>query len=235
MAQQIKQELKQHASSKDPLFLQSFWKTGKGQYAQGDIVRGVTVPIVRAISLNYLDSIDKDTIIALLQDPIHDIRLFALITLVYLFKRHNKYHRSQEEIVTIYLDNIQYVNHRDLVDTSCRDILGKRLLDKDRTLLYTFAQSDHLRKQRIAIVTTRTFLKHKQAQDTIAISKILLNHPHDLIHKAVGWMLREMGKLVYRSLLIDFLDQYAKTMPSVMRSYAIEHLSIHERKKYKKK
>jgi 3-methyladenine DNA glycosylase AlkD len=102
-------------------------------------------------------------------------------------------------------------------------------------LLYTFAQSEHLRKQRIAIVTTWTFLKHNQPQDTIAISKILLNHPHDLIHKAVGWMLREMGKLIDRQLLIDFLDQHANLMPSVMRSYATEHLAIHERKKYKKK
>lgn len=197
-------------------------------------MRGVTVPIVRKISLSYLDSIDKKTIIDLLQDPVHDLRLFALITLVYLFNKHKKYHRSQEEIVHIYLDNIHYVNHRDLVDTSCRDILGKRLLDKDRTLLYTFAQSEHLRKQRIAIVTTWTFLKYKQPQDTIAISKILLNHPHDLIHKAVGWMLREMGKLVDRQLLIQFLDKHASVMPSVMRSYATEHLAIDQRKKYKK-
>lgn len=195
----------------------------------------MTVPIIRQLSLSYLSNIDKQTIITLLQDPVHEVRLFALITLVYLYNKHKKYHRSQKEIVDIYLDNIQYINHRDLVDTSCKDILGKRLLDKDRTLLYTFAQSKHLRKQRIAIVTTRTFLKHKQPQDTIAISKILLNHPHDLIHKAVGWMLREMGKLINRTLLIDFLDEYAKTMPSVMRSYATEHLAIHERKKYKQR
>lgn len=190
---------------------------------------------MRKISLSYLHSIDKQTITTLLQDPVHDLRLFALITLVYLFNKHKKYHRLQEEIVRIYLDNIQYVNHRDLVDTSCRDILGKRLLDKDRTLLYTFAQSDNLRKQRIAIVTTRTFLKHNQPQDTIAISKILLNHPHDLIHKAVWRMLREMGKLVGRKHLVQFLDTYAAQMPSVMRSYATEHLAIHERKKYKNK
>ncbi len=170
----------------------------------------------------------------MVKDPVHEVRLFALITLVYLYNKYKKYHRSQEEIVHIYLENIRYVNHRDLVDTSCRDILGKWLLDKDRTLLYDFAKSNDLRKQRIAIVTTWTFLKHKQPQDTIAISKVLLNHPHDLIHKAVGWMLREMGKLVDRQLLIQFLDQYAPVMPSVMRSYATEHLAIDQRKKYKK-
>lgn len=226
--------MQKNTSGKDPAFLASFWKTREGEYAQGDIVRWVTVPTVRKISLSYLSSIDKQTIVTLIKDPVHEVRLFTLITLVYLFNKNKKYHRLQEEIVHTYLDNIQYVNHRDLVDASCRDILGKWLLDKDRTLLYDFAKSNDLRKQRIAIVTTWTFLKHNQPEDTIAISKTLLNHPHDLIHKAVGWMLREMGKLIDRPLLINFLDEYAANMPSVMRSYATEHLAIDQRNKYKK-
>lgn len=229
----IKKQLQSNKSHKDSTFLASFWKTRKGEYAEGDIVWWVTVPTVRRIAQEHLANIDQKTLELLLQDPIHDLRLFALISLVYLFNKHKKYHRSQETIVKIYLDNIDFVNHRDLVDTSCRDILGTRLLDKDRSLLYTFAQSGQLRKQRIAIVTTRTFLKAWQADDTIEISKILLNHPHDLIHKAVWRMLREMGKLVDRELLIDFLDQHAKHMPSTMRSYATEHLAIQQRKKYK--
>lgn len=220
------------SSKRDQTFLDSFWRTGVWQYAHWDIIRWVPVPVIRSLSKSYLTLLKSEDIISLLYDQVHEVRLFALISLVYLYK-FKKYWRDQTLIYQLYMDHIDQVNHRDLVDTSCRDIVWWYLLDHDRDVLYKLAGSNMLRRQRIAIVSTWMFLKHGQVDDTIRLSEILLNHPHDLIHKAVWRMLREMGKHIDQKVLIHFLNQHSHQMPRTMLRYAIEHLDPDQRAYYR--
>lgn len=142
------------------------------------------MPTIRSLAKTYLADQDTDSILALLYDPVHEVRLFALISLVYLY-RMSRYARSCDQIYDLYMYHIDQVNHRDLVDTSCPTIVGHTLMYRDRDILYQLAHSDHLWRQRIAIVSTQTFIKHHQIHDTLVLAEILLDHPHDLIHKAV--------------------------------------------------
>lgn len=228
----ILQELLSVANPKKANFLQGFFKTGKGQYAEGDVMLGIIVPITRNIVKVNPDLPFKEIQI-LLDSEYHEARLAGLLFLVKQFKKAKK-EEERKEIFDFYLKNARKANNWDLVDVTCRDVIGIFLLDKDRDILYQLAESDNLWEQRIAIVSTWTFIKNKQYYDTLAISEKLLNHKHDLIHKAVGWMLREVGKKD-KETLVDFLELHYKQMPRTALRYAIEHFSSEEKAYFMKK
>lgn len=199
--------------------LSRFFKTGKGQYGEGDIFIGVMLPAQRTIVKKYYKEITLTEIKKLLSNPIHEYRLTALIMLVMKAKRANE--KNKKEYFEFYLQNTHFINNWDLVDVTCRDILGEYLLDKDRAILYKLAISKDLWKKRIAIISTFAFIRRRDLSDSLRIAEILVNDRHDLIHKAVGWTLREVGK-IDQKLEEDFLKKHFKTMPRTTLRYAIE-------------
>jgi 3-methyladenine DNA glycosylase AlkD len=229
----ILQELLSVANPEKARFLQGFFKTGKGQYAEGDILLGIVVPLTRDI-VKRSPVLPFSEIRILLDSKFHEARLAGLLLLVKQFKKTKK-EEDRKAIFDFYLQNAQKANNWDLVDVTCRDVIGLYLLDKeDRSVLYRLAESDNLWEQRIAIVSTWTFIKHKQFNDTLAIAEKLFGHKHDLMHKAVGWMLREVGKKD-RETLVDFLEIRAMKMPRTTLRYAIEHFDPDERSRFMKK
>jgi len=214
------------ADKEKAAFLQRFFKTGKGQYAEGDIFWGIRVPETRQIAKAYrnlsLPEIEK-----VVANPVHEVRLCGLLILVEQFKKASEAERTA--IVDFYLSNTQYINNWDLVDLSSYNILGKYLLDKQRDILYRLAKSKNMWEQRIAIVSTWAFIRHRELEDTLAISEMLLDHPHDLIHKAVGWMLRELSKRD-ESAMLHFIETHYNNMPRTALRYAIEKLPEEARK-----
>jgi len=232
-AEFILHELLSIANPEKARFLQGFFKTGKGQYAEGDIMLGIVVPHTRDI-VKRSTPLSFDEILILLDSEYHEVRLAGLLLIVKQFKKTKK-EEERKVYFDFYLQNARRANNWDLVDVTCRDIVGEYLLDKaDRGILYRLAESDNLWEQRMAIVSTWTFIKHKQFDDTLAIAEKLLNHKHDLMHKAVGWMLREVGKKD-RETLVDFLEIHHAKMPRTALRYAIEHFSQEERDKFMKK
>ena len=211
--------------------LSRYSKTGKGQYGEGDRFIGITVPKIRKIAHLFVDANLPD-IQELLKSKIHEYRLTALEILVAKYEK-TKDEKLKEKIYKFYLRNTKHINNWDLVDLSCSYIVGDYLLDKDRKVLYKLAKSKNLWERRIAIISTQAFIRIEQHKDTFALATMLLNDKHDLIHKAVGWMLREVGKRVSKEKEMKFLDKYAKNMPRTMLSYAIEHFSKKERESYK--
>lgn len=230
MLEEIIKTLEKNSDTKKAKDLQRFFKTGKGDYGEGDIFAGITVPIIRGIAKKFVN-ISFDDIQKLLRNKIHEYRLTALIILVYKFERKDTSDEEKKQIVGIYLANTKYINNWDLVDLSCYKILGKYLLDKDKDILYKLANSKSLWEQRIAIISTMTFIRINEFDDVLEISKRLLTHKHDLIHKAIGWMLREVGK---RDMQVEegFLRQHYKEMPRTMLRYAIEKFPEERRKGY---
>jgi len=228
-AQFILQELLSVANPEKARFLQGFFKTGKGQYAEGDVLLGIVVPLTRDI-VKKNPNMPFSEIQILIDSEYHEARLAGFLFLVKQFKK-SKSETERKEIFDFYLKNARKANNWDLVDVTCRDVIGSYLLDNEesRGVLYRLAESDNLWEQRIAIVTTWMFIKHRQYQDTIALSEKLLYHKHDLIQKAVGWMLREVGKKD-RETLVDFLEKHHKTMPRMTLRYVIEHFSLEEKK-----
>jgi 3-methyladenine DNA glycosylase AlkD len=213
---------------KIPIF-QNFFKTGKGEYGEGDKFIGVTVPDSRKVARANVD-ISFGDLVHILKSKFHEDRLCALIILVYKFER-TKTEKEKKLIVDFYIKYHLYGNNWDLVDSVSHKILGPWLINRDKSLLYEYAHSSNLWERRIAIITTFYFIKQSGFEDTIKISEILLNDKHDLIHKAVGWMLREMGKREQHEL-INFLNKHYKTMPRTMLRYSIERLSEKVRKDY---
>ncbi|REL25776.1 DNA alkylation repair protein [Thalassotalea euphylliae] len=205
-----------------------FFKTGKGQYGEGDKFLGIRVPQVRAVVKQY-KSLPLPEISTLLHNEYHEVRLCALLMLVTRFKR--KHSSEQQAIFDCYMENLDQVNNWDLVDSSAHPILGGHLFDKDRQLLYHLVQSRNLWHRRIAIITTYYFIKCGDFTDTLALSKTLLADHHDLIHKAVGWMLREVGKKDH-DVEYQFLKQHYKAMPRTMLRYAIEKFPAETRAQF---
>jgi 3-methyladenine DNA glycosylase AlkD len=223
-------ELTALTDARKAVFLQSFFKTGKGQYAEGDIFLGINVPLIRTLIKAYKE-LSLQEIEILLYSKFHEVRLSGFLLLVEQFKR-MKNEDGRKKIYEFYLRHARQANNWDLVDLSCKDIAGKYLLDKkDRSVLYKLADSSNLWEQRISIVSTWIFIKNLEFEDTLRISEKLLTLKHDLIHKAVGWMLREVGKRD-RETLIAFLKKYSATMPRTALRYAIEHFSPEERHRY---
>lgn len=202
--------------------LSRFFKTGPGQYGEGDIFLGIKVPTTRAVVKSYWKELTLNDLKECVINPYHEVRLAALLALVEMFSHSKKDSAFQKECVDFYLSHTDRINNWDLVDLSCYPLLGVWLLDKDRSLLYDLAlDGKTIWEQRIGIVSTMTFIRHGQLDDTFSIADILLHHPHDLIHKAVGWLLREAGKKD-KVALTEFLKSRHKTMPRTMLRYAIE-------------
>ena len=211
--------------------LSGFFKTGKGQYGEGDVFLGINVPLQRKLAQEYL-TLGQSDIQKLLDSKIHEHRLTALFILIKQYQQSGL--KTKKEIVDFYLKNLSSINNWDLVDLSAPKILGDYFQDKDKSVLYKLAQSNNLWKRRIAILATYTFIKNKQFNDTLKIAELLLGDKHDLIHKAVGWMLREVGKKDQKVEEV-FLKKYYKIMPRTMLRYSIERFPEKKRKYYLKK
>ena len=233
----IRKELQSMADQDKAAILQRFFKTGPGQYGEGDIFIGVIVPLLRQVAKKF-SQLPLEEIRMLLYSRIHEERLVALLILVWRYSSSNtssSAKKEKEEIVKFYLDNIKQVNNWDLVDVSAPNILGAYLVDSRdrRRLLYKLARSKNVWERRIAIVATHRFIRKGDFSDTLKIAEMLLQDRHDLIHKAVGWMLREVGK---RDAAAEeaFLDKRCSVMPRTMLRYAIERLPESKRRRYRK-
>ena len=203
----------------------NFFKAGKGEYGEGDHFLGVTVPNIRAIAKLH-KNISIEEIRDLIQSEWHEVRLCALIIMVEKSKKKDE--ALRKELFNLYLSQTERINNWDLVDLSCRFIIGEYLLDKSRDILYQLAQSPLLWDNRIAIVSTYAFIRKGQLEDTYALSDLMMQHPHDLMHKAIGWMLREAGKRDSERLY-DYVMSHRADMPRTMLRYAIEKFSPKER------
>ena len=226
----LKKEISQLANPQKAKELQRFFKTGKGDYGEEDIFLGATVGEQRNVAKKFKE-IELQKLTPFMQSKIHEERLIALLILVQKFEKGNKAEKKQ--VYKFYFDNVQGVNNWDLVDLTAPKIVGAWLLDKDRSLLFKLAKSNDLWKKRISIIATFAFIRKKDFEDSLAIAKILLQDKHDLVHKAVGWMLREIGK---RDLTVEetFLKKHYKEMPRTMLRYAIERFEEEKRLAYLK-
>ncbi len=224
----LKQELQKLKNPEKAKVYLRFFKTGKGEYGEGDTFLGVTVPEQRKIAKKYIN-LSFEELQELLSSNIHEYRSGSLFILI------DKYRKSDEtrkkEIFDFYLKNTTNINNWDLVDISAPHIIGDYLLNKNRKILYKLANSKNLWEKRISIISTFAFIRNNEFEDTLNISKILLNDNHDLIHKAVGWMLREVGKKDQK-IEENFLEKYHKTMPRTMLRYSIEKFDENKRKYY---
>lgn len=227
----IQQELEAYIDPVKREVLPRFFKTGKGEYGEGDKFLGVIVPNTRSVAKLHKDD-PFEVMVALLQNPWHECRLCALLVLVERFKKSDE--KSKKTIYDFYLSQTSRINNWDLVDLSAPGIVGEYLKDKPREDLYRLADSSLLWDQRIAVVATYTLIKNHDFIDILALSERLLHHKHDLMRKAVGWMLREMGKRD-KDLLVQFLEKHGKTMPRTMLRYAIEKFSEEERREFMKR
>jgi 3-methyladenine DNA glycosylase AlkD len=238
----IEQELIKLKNPQKAKDLARFFKTKKGEYGEGDFFLGITVPKTREIAKKHsADGIKLTDLQKVLKSKYHEIRLAGLLILVDKFKKAEKLSASEREkeqkkIVDFYLKNTRYINNWDLVDLSCHYVLGAYLLkqkDKsDRKILFKLAKSKNILERRIGIVSTFAFIYAGEYKTTFEISEILLKDEHDLIHKAVGWMLREVGKRVSEKELENFLKKNGKTMPRTALRYAIERLPENKRQFY---
>jgi len=225
LSMSVQEDLQKLANKDKAKLLARYFKTGKGEYGEGDVFAGITVPQVRIIAKKYKDAPLHEVEI-LLHNKIHEYRLTALIILTYK--------KLTKDIVDLYLRNTEYINNWDLVDLSSHELLGTYLLDKPRDILYTLAKSKNMWERRIAVISTFAFLRHNDSSDSTALAEILLHDPHDLMHKAVGWMLREVGKRDEKAL-VGFLSKHYQTMPRTMLRYAIEKFDEKRRLYYLRK
>ena len=205
-----------------------FFKTGKGEYGEDDVFIGLTMPEMREVAKEYRETSLTD-LNKLIKSKEHEFRLVALIILVSKYEKGDK--KIKKEVFDFFIKNIKYVNNWDLVDGFAPYIPGPYLLDKKRDILYKLAKSKSLWDRRIAIVSTLHFIRNNDFKDTVKISEILLGDKEDLIHKASGWMLREMGKKDVK-VLEKFLDKHCKSMPRTMLRYSIEKFDDKKRKHY---
>jgi len=222
----LRQELKAAGDPKRAAFLKGYFKTGPGQYAEGDVMLGVSLPAQRSLAKKYRD-LDLRSTSSLLDSPFHEERLTALLILVLQFERADEAERNR--IFDFYLSKTDRINNWDLVDTSARDIVGEYLAQKDRSVLFELANSESIWEKRIALIATQAFIKRGHFDDTLRLAEILMKDKEDLIHKASGWMLREVGKRS-RPVLEAFLEKQASQMPRTTLRYAIEHFSPEERR-----
>jgi len=230
--EELKKDLKKLSSRQKAQNLQRFFKTGPGQYGEGDQFIGVVVPDIRKIARQYSD-LPLGQATKLLHSAIHEERLCALLILVDQYQKGDS--AKQKQIFNLYLKNYKYINNWDLIDLTAPRIVGAYLADKPKDILYKLARSKNLWQKRVAILATFCYIYQGQSKETIKIAKILIHDKHDLIHKAVGWMLREMGKRCDEQILLNFLDKNYKTMPRTALRYAIERLAENKRKYYLRK
>jgi len=229
----IKQALEILSIPEKAEFFPKFFKTGKGEYGEGDLFIGVSVPDQRSVAKEFYNKISLDELSKLLSSKIHEHRLTALLILVYKFEK-TKDKIQQKEIIDFYLNHTKHINNWDLVDTSCYKILGRYCFeDQDSKILEKLSNSKNIWEMRMAIVGTMHHIKKGQFELTKTFVLKNLKHPHDLMHKANGWLLREMGKMNETELL-DFLNLHYKEMPRTCLRYAIEKLDGELRQDYLK-
>lgn len=224
----IERELAELADPEIAAFLGRFFKTGPGEYGEGDRFLGIRVPALRRLARKY-QSLSLPDCRSLLTSPFHEARLLALLILVRAYDRSDE--EKREEIYRLYLDHLPYVNNWDLVDSSAEHIVGRHLRTRDRSILRELARSSSVWERRIAIMATFHYVKAGSFDETLRIAEILLMDPHDLIHKAVGWMLREVGKRD-RAVAEAFLRPRYRRMPRTMLRYAIEKYPEPLRQRY---
>ena len=229
--EKIRGALKRRQDKEKAKVLRRFFKTGIGEYAEGDLFLGVTVPVLRKLAKQFKD-IELKSAVKLLRSAIHEERLLALLILILKYRNSNL--KDKGEIYRIYLENTKYINNWDLVDVTAKHIVGDYLRDKDKKVLYGLAKSSLLWERRIAILSTFHFIENNQFEETIKIAEILLLDRHDLMHKAVGWMLREIGKRNQKAEE-EFLLRHYKKMPRTMLRYAIERFDAEKKRFYMKK
>ena len=227
----VKLALREFADAERAVQCRRYFKAGPGEYGEGDQFIGLTVPQQRKIARKFRDLPLKE-IKRLLDDPIHECRFTALVILVDQFEQ-AKTESDRQTIYEFYLQQLDRVNNWDLVDTSAPNIIGAYLCYKSHRPLFKLARAKHLWKNRIAIISTMYFIREREFATTLALAEELLTHPHDLIHKAVGWMLREVGNKD-RAVLLGFLQKHAQNMPRTMLRYAIEKLPEPQRKLFLK-
>lgn len=215
MTNQIFNALSARSDEEKKIVLPRFFKTGKGQYGEGDKFLGVTVPNIREVAKEF-SNVSFNVIKELTHSPWHEMRMCALLILVNYSKK-----EVSEDIFNFYLSQTKYINNWDLVDLSAPQIIGRYLLHRDRDILYKLAESDLLWDNRIAIVSTLTFIRNNDLDDTYKLSLKMMHHKHDLMHKAIGWMLREAGKRDEKRLY-DFVMKHKSVMPRTMLRYSIE-------------
>ena len=226
----IKKKLREIGSEERAKLSQRFFKTGPGEYGEGDVFIGVTVPELRKLS-KECKTINRNEIRKLLQSPIHEERLLSLFLLIHRYSKGDE--PEKKRIYEFYFKNTKFINNWDLVDSSAGQIVGAFLLEKSKKPLFDLVKSDNLWERRISIISTFCFIKRNHFSEVLKISEILLSDREDLIHKAVGWMLREVGK---RDMSVEenFLKAHYKNMPRTMLRYAIEKFPQTKRKRYLK-
>ena len=222
----IIQELASLATEEKRQVLPRFFKTGRGEYGEGDKFLGVVVPSTRIVAKRYKDT-SLDELSSLLLSEWHEARLCALLIMVEQWKKADEHERKT--LFDFYMSHTNRINNWDLVDLSAPTIAGGYLLDKPRDILYKLAESNCLWDNRIAIVSTFAFIKQKDSADTYRLALKMMNHKHDLMHKAIGWMLRESGKRDDARRLFTFVDEHRHVMPRTMLRYAIEKFSDSDR------
>jgi len=223
-AEDVKTALQTYANPEDAAMVQRYFKTGEGQYGAGDVFIGVRVPDTRKVCKTF-KNLPLSEVELLLASEIHEHRLAAVILLANAYARAD--HAAQRSIYECYLAAVYdgQVNNWDLVDASAEFIIGPYLFDRPRDLLFDLAKSDAVWQRRVAVMSSFHFIKQGDASTTLRLAEVLLHDSHDLIQKAVGWMLREIGKRCDRALLLGFLEAHAAVMPRTMLRYAVEHLS----------
>lgn len=232
-AQKLQEHLQSLYNEDKKNILQRFFKTGPGEYGEGDLFLGITVPQIRQAIKPYL-SLPLEEIEQLINSQWHEIRMAGVLILVK--QTHKADTIKAHDIYTFYMNHVDHINNWDLVDLSAPQIVGNYLMDKDKFVLLTWAQSDHLWLQRIAMVATHTFIKQKQPDMTFLLADIYIHHTHDLIQKATGWMLREVGKHAGQQVLVDYLinNKRYQGMPRTMLRYAIERFPEDVRQRFLK-
>ena len=230
MNEEIRKAIKRLSNKEYAARLQKYFKTGKGEYGEGDKFLGIRVPVIRKMAKKYRD-ISINEAAGFIQSPYHEERMFSLLVLIGLFKRANA--RDQKRAYSLYLSNTKYVNKWDLVDVSAGRIVGAYLLDRDKKPIYVLARSKNIWERRISIMSTSCFIGNNGFHDTLNIAEMLLDDREDLIHKAVGWLLRETGN---RNIGLEekFLRKHCKRMPRTMLRYAVEKFPEGKRKSYLK-
>jgi 3-methyladenine DNA glycosylase AlkD len=228
-AHDVEVALAKHASDSDAIFLQRFFKTGEGQYGEGDVFIGVRVPQTRAVCKQYkplpLSELQK-----LIDSPVHEHRLAALLIAVAQYPKST----DQTALYDFYIRNTRQgrINNWDLVDSSAEHIVGPYLADHTKDILFELARSSNVWERRVAIMSCFHYIKRGEPIWTLTLAEQLLHDPHDLIQKAVGWQLREVGKRCDQQLLLAFLDDHAATMPRTMLRYSLEHLTPSQKAHY---
>jgi len=229
MLDALRKDVELLANPEKAKVLRGFFKTGSGQYGEGDVFLGIVVPASRKIAKKYAD-LALEEVLALLKSKIHEERLIALFILISQFKKGDI--QIKKEIFRLYLKHTAYINNWDLVDLSADKIVGAYLEKRPKEILYELARSESLWERRISIIATFHFIKEGEYEDTFAVASILLRDREDLIHKATGWMLREVGKRCSEEAEEVFLRKHLEEMPRTMLRYAIERFSPEKRRQY---